>query len=153
VPIRSRVITGNFEDLQAPAKPKKPFEESPRAVVSLLPREQRTRAGYVMYGHYGTEPDSIPLDDLVALARTPYNKTDNIEQVYRNRIKGRLSAIRAYCVTCVGGPKKVRFCDMFTCPLWAFRMGHNGLRGARQKPPEKKRKRKVATNVADNDAS
>lgn len=85
------------------------------------------RAASIIYDETPTK--QIPLDDLVSLVRTPSNNCD-VERAYRNRIKGRLSAIRAFCVICQGGqPKRVRMCDSTTCPLWPFRMGSNPFFG------------------------
>ena len=37
-----------------------------------------------------------------------------------------LSAIKAFCVDCLGGqPKLVKGCASKNCPLWPYRTGHN----------------------------
>ena len=37
-----------------------------------------------------------------------------------------LSAIKAFCVDCLGGqPKLVKGCTSKNCPLWPYRTGHN----------------------------
>lgn len=37
-----------------------------------------------------------------------------------------LSAIKAFCVDCLGGqPKLVKGCISKNCPLWPYRTGHN----------------------------
>lgn len=37
-----------------------------------------------------------------------------------------LSAIKAFCVDCLGGqPKLVKGCTSINCPLWPYRTGHN----------------------------
>ena len=37
-----------------------------------------------------------------------------------------LSAIKAFCVDCLGGqPKLVKGCTSKNCPLWTYRTGHN----------------------------
>lgn len=53
-----------------------------------------------------------------------------IENKYRAAIKNRATAIRAYCVGCMGGSvSDVRDCTSLTCPLHPFRMGKDPLRG------------------------
>jgi len=83
-------------------------------------------AARVLYNE--VSPKSIPVSDLVALMRTPENN-ESVEVVYRNRVKSRMTAIRTFCVLCVGGqPRLVRKCDNVRCPLWGFRMGSNPFR-------------------------
>lgn len=37
-----------------------------------------------------------------------------------------LSAIKAFCIDCLGGqPKLVKGCTSKNCPLWPYRTGHN----------------------------
>lgn len=37
-----------------------------------------------------------------------------------------LSAIKAFCIDCLGGqPKLVKGCTSKNCPLWLYRTGHN----------------------------
>jgi len=50
---------------------------------------------------------------------------DNIEK-YRARIKNPMTAIRAFCVECMGGYHfEVKNCTAKKCPLLPFRMGKN----------------------------
>lgn len=99
--------------------------------ASHTPAERRTIA-FLAYASEQRKPTEIPVDDLVLLARTPQNDA-NVDRTYRGRIKGRLSAIRAMCVECSGGsPKAARTCVQVNCPLWSFRTGANGMRGARR---------------------
>ncbi len=40
-----------------------------------------------------------------------------------------LKAIRAKCLDCCGNhPSQVRKCDVFDCPLFIYRLGHNPKR-------------------------
>ncbi len=87
-------------------------------------------------GHLGAQLEDIPrpeelrTQDLLTLARSSRNRC-SIEQRYRDRIVSPLSAIRAFCVTVCqsGSVKAVGLCTSVSCPLWAFRMGTNGMRG------------------------
>lgn len=102
-----------------------------RLNLSETPSNRRLTA-FKTYALPGVKPAEIPIDDLVTVLRTPQND-ENVDYVYRNRIKGRLSAIRAFCVFCQGGsPKAARLCAQVTCPLWSFRTGANGMRGERK---------------------
>ena len=45
---------------------------------------------------------------------------------YKARISNPLTAIRAFCVECMGGaPQSVSDCPSKTCSLWNVRMGKN----------------------------
>ncbi len=54
---------------------------------------------------------------------------DKIVKQYCDRIKSPQTAIRAFCVQCMGGyTALVKTCPSEqTCPLWPFRMGKNPL--------------------------
>lgn len=115
------------DSLQAPTSmaPKREFIPDPRAIVSHVEPKLRRAAAIVEYDE--RDPKTIPVEDLVALART-CNSKENMEVVYRNRIRNRNTAIRAFCVMCIGGPKKVRACADVDCPIWPFRLGNNPFR-------------------------
>jgi len=84
------------------------------------------RAASILYDCSNSK--QVPLEDLAILIRTTDNN-ETVDKVYRQRIKSRISAIRAFCVFCIGGqPQKVKFCIQTSCPLWPFRMGHNPFR-------------------------
>ena len=77
----------------------------------------------------GANPKEIPFDDLKEHIQYP-STDDPIENKYKARIKNRATAIRAYCVSCMGGDTvAVRECASMTCPLHGFRMGTDPLRG------------------------
>lgn len=97
------------------------------AVLEAFPNPRR--AAMILYDE-NTPVKKIPLDDIALLTRMPDNAT-NQDVVYRNRIKSRMTAIRAFCVLCVGGPRAARMCPSVSCPLWPFRMGHNPFRGSK----------------------
>lgn len=88
------------------------------------------------YGYLASMEEEVPypnemrVQDLLAQVRSS-SSGDRIEQQYRNRITSPLSAIRAWCVTqCQSGAiQAVGNCRKMECPLWAFRMGQNGMRG------------------------
>ena len=53
-------------------------------------------------------------------------------------IKSPLKAIRAKCLDCCCNvPQEVRLCEIESCPLWPYRMGHNpnrkGIGGFKEK--------------------
>ena len=102
--------------------------------VAETPDERAGIIGYFAYvgGHADDLPrgEDMRVQDLLALVRTDRN-CDNTESRYRTRISGPLSGIRAWCVTqCQhGSVKAVTNCVSVSCPLWAFRMGTNGMRG------------------------
>lgn len=62
----------------------------------------------------GKNPKDVTTEDLIDLG---------VESSFRKMI-------RRKCVDCCGGSEKeVRLCTAINCPLWAFRMGNNPLRG------------------------
>lgn len=130
MPIKKRDTTAS--GVAASAVPL-PYVPDPAARLQSCATPSETRlAAFKTYALPGTPPKDIPSDDIVRLLRAPQND-ENVDLVYRNRIKGRLTAIRAFCVFCQGGsPKAARLCANVTCPLWAFRTGANGMRGERK---------------------
>jgi hypothetical protein len=75
-------------------------------------------------------PNEIPVGDMLANTRVMFSPGFNVERTYRNRIRSPLTGIRGMCVIVCksGSPKAVAACYNMSCPLWAFRMGKNGLR-------------------------
>lgn len=66
----------------------------------------------------GKNPNDVTTEDLIELG---------VESSFRKMI-------RKKCVDCCGGSEKeVRLCTAIGCPLWAFRMGNNPLRGKVEK--------------------
>ena len=62
----------------------------------------------------GKNPNEVDVQDLVDLG---------VESSFRKMI-------RLKCLDCCGGSTvEVRHCTAIKCPLWAFRMGNNPLRG------------------------
>lgn len=117
LPIKRRDTSA--PSVQVPAPPRKHIRD-PDAFLDKVPNPRRV--AMVVYDEVPTS--DVPIDDMVFMLRTSENK-DTYEQATRNRIKGRMTAIRAYCVLCVGGPRKVKLCSQIQCPLWGFRMGNN----------------------------
>lgn len=77
----------------------------------------------------GANPKKVPFDTLKEHVQGP-NGQDAVVNKYRSRIKNRATAIRAYCVWCMGGELVgVRLCPSVTCPLHPFRMGGDPFRG------------------------
>lgn len=125
MPIKKRTL-GQPTELQVPAteSPSLTYTPDPSAVLHAFPHPKR--AAFVLYAD--ENPKAVPTDDLIALLRTPDNAS-SVDTTYRNRICGKATAVRAFCVFCVGGqPKKVRTCANIDCALWAFRMGNNPFR-------------------------
>jgi len=111
-------------DMKAPVQVPAPLS-SDGVLHGFSDRELR-RAALSVYGD--VRPEHVPLNDLARLMRHPDN-TEPVDMIYRDRIKGRLSAIRAFCVFCIGGqPRRVKLCCRTECALWPFRMGSNSLR-------------------------
>ena len=78
----------------------------------------------------GANPKVVPFDILKDHIQGPSPRCDDMENKYRARIKNRATAIRAYCVQCMGGGvADVRTCPSLICPLHPFRMGKDPLRG------------------------
>jgi hypothetical protein len=78
----------------------------------------------------GANPKELPFEELRDHVRMRRPDSDGIEAKYRERIKNRATAIRAYCVECQGGfLVAVKECPSVTCPLHPFRMGSDPLRG------------------------
>jgi hypothetical protein len=75
-------------------------------------------------------PNELPVVDMLANTRVMFAPGFNVERTYRNRIRSPLTGIRGFCVIVCksGSPKSVATCWNMSCPLWAFRMGKNGLR-------------------------
>ena len=64
------------------------------------------------------------------------NKQDKIVKEYCDRVKNPLTAIRAFCVSCMGGyVKEIKTCSATSCPLYPFRFGSNPLHGLSGKSP------------------
>ena len=77
----------------------------------------------------GADPRIIDKKELREVCNQPLYE-DAVEDKYRERIKNPATAIRAYCVECMGGSVSgVKDCTSMTCPLWNFRMGKDPLRG------------------------
>ena len=78
----------------------------------------------------GANPKKLPIDELKEHITAADPSYDSQTNVYRKRISNRATAIRAFCVSCMGGDVSyVRSCASITCPLHAFRMGKDPLRG------------------------
>jgi len=79
--------------------------------------------------YQGANPKKLPFSELKEFVQHPHSD-DRIENDYRARIRNRATAIRAFCVGCMGGDTAaVRRCASITCPLYPFRLGKDPLRG------------------------
>ena len=118
------------------AKPKTPVPDNSalNAVYGdSAPRSLLLRFGQLAAKHGDTPDDHMTVKDRFTALRTPYDDKNPQEQRYRNRIKGRATAITAFCVICTGGRKGVTECAETQCPLWAFRFGSDPFYGKSKK--------------------
>lgn len=77
----------------------------------------------------GANPKKVPFAELKEHVQAPHD-TDALVNKYRKRIKNRATAIRSYCIICMGGEiASIRLCTSLTCPLHPFRMGKDPFRG------------------------
>lgn len=78
----------------------------------------------------GANPKVLDKKELKEHVHAPDDSDDPLVNKYKERIKNRATAIRAYCVWCQGGmTAEVRRCPSVTCVLHPFRMGKDPLRG------------------------
>lgn len=92
-------------------------------VVDLEPDIDRL-VKYLKY--LGRHPKSIPIAELKEL---PKGADDSTEALYRDKVANPATAIRAFCIMCMGGTVSyVRECQAVSCVLWPFRTGKNPLR-------------------------
>lgn len=102
--------------------------ENSKGVARLKLQHQINRLNY-MLDWQGANPKELDLDELKEVIHAPEH-TDAVEDTYRARIKNQRTAIRAYCVGCMGGSTAaVKECPSVTCQLFPFRMGKDPLRG------------------------
>lgn len=99
---------------------------SPGAVLAGIDKPGIRTCGHITYT--GSDPSEVPTDDLVAMLRDVQNVGETLETTYRNRVRGKLTAVRAFCVLCASGAKAARACSSVDCALWPFRMGNNPFR-------------------------
>jgi hypothetical protein len=61
---------------------------------------------------------------------TDSDSIDRVIQAYKDKIRSPSTAIRAFCVTCMGGyVRSVAKCTAIACPLYPFRFGTNPMHG------------------------
>jgi hypothetical protein len=121
MPIQRRTVDPNAIPVVVA---KKEYTPDSKARLRHVPKQNLRTAAFVGLGA-NEEPKLISIDDIATCLRLANNPGWHTEEATRNRIKGRLSAIRAFCILCADGPKGARMCPQVTCPLWAFRMGTN----------------------------
>jgi hypothetical protein len=65
------------------------------------------------------------------------NKQDTIVKEYCDKVRNPLTAIRAFCVSCMGGyVQEIKGCSAPKCPLYPFRMGKNPYHTRKSKTGE-----------------
>lgn len=95
------------------------FQVSSPVKAHLMMPELRRLAGRLFYK--GHNPKTVPMNDLRFMSQ---------QREFGDRIKGPLTAIRSFCLGCMGGQSNlVRECESTTCPFWSFRMGGNPFFG------------------------
>jgi hypothetical protein len=116
----------DFGGVQEPATPQaaKVHIPSPDALLRNVDEAHLRVSSFLAYA--GADPMAIPTDDLTLMMRNPQNDSQ-MEREYRNRVRGKASGVRAFCVLCADGTKGARLCEVVTCSLWPFRMGSNPL--------------------------
>lgn len=63
------------------------------------------------------------------------DETAHVVERYKERIKSPITAIRAFCITCMGGyVKEVKNCTAPKCPLYPVRLGVNVFSAKYGKP-------------------
>lgn len=84
----------------------------------------------------GANPKELDIEELTEVIHAPTGD-DIVEDAYRAKIKNQRTAIRAYCVVCMGGSVVgVRECSSVSCQLFPFRMGRDPIRGYLLPKPE-----------------
>ena len=116
---RSAVTTG-----QAIEPKKREYVPDPKALSPHFPKGHEREFVYLTFAQR-QNPKGMAIEDLAVCLRLADDPGHVTETASRDRIKGRLSAVRAFCLRCTDGPKNVRMCVAVTCPLWSFRMGTN----------------------------
>lgn len=100
----------------------------------LLALKKRRDLSYLeyIYLYGGTDPKKIDKDVLLSMLNMSYD-SNTLETKARRAIKNRATAIRAFCIICMGGSyAEVRRCESVKCPLWPFRMGKDPLRSPKK---------------------
>lgn len=83
----------------------------------------------------GANPKKVPFAELKEHVQAPLD-SDPLVNKYKKRIKNRATAMRAFCIGCMGGDVAgVRVCTSLTCPLHPFRMGKDPFRGFEMPKP------------------
>jgi hypothetical protein len=77
----------------------------------------------------GADPRILKKQELRQVITSP-TYSSQTEDASRKRIKNPKTAIRAYCLWCMGGESiSVKNCESLNCPLWSFREGNDPFRG------------------------
>lgn len=116
---------------QVEAKLESLYAESRNETNFVLRAKLMVRADIleVQLSLQGANPKKVPFEMLKEHIHGRYDDDAAVNN-YRGRIKNRATAIRAYCVGCMGGDVAgVRYCESLTCPLHPFRMGRDPFRG------------------------
>lgn len=72
----------------------------------------------------------LDVDVIPSRASGEITAEDRIIAEHKARIRNPLTAIRAFCVECLGGmPRAVSKCPSTKCSLHPFRMGKNTMHG------------------------
>jgi hypothetical protein len=98
------------------------------ALIPKLEQRYLVTVARELYG--GKDPAEVPRGDLDVILGLHNDGAEPEEIEYKERVKNPVSAVRAFCVQCMGGSVAyVTDCTAVTCMLWPFRMGHNAFYG------------------------
>jgi hypothetical protein len=106
--------------------------ETKAPVREIMTADRAVKRLTLMVDNFSRNPKEIPRETLIAMLNTPPGVPDAVERKLRKRIRNRSTAIRSFCIMCMGcQPKAVKECSATWCPLWPFRMGGDPLRPSR----------------------
>lgn len=104
-------------------------EQNPKNITKIVTLSKSAERLGNMVQYLGEDPKTIDANVLLDMLRNPTSQDRKILAA-RENIRSPLTAIRAFCIECVGGSKKdVRMCTSTWCSLWPFRFGRNSLLG------------------------
>ena len=76
-----------------------------------------------------TRPKQPPQQDekkSLVYADGRLDETAHVVERYQERVKSPITAIRSFCISCMGGyVKEVKHCTAPACPLYPLRLGVN----------------------------
>ncbi len=81
------------------------------------------------------KPQSAEEKQSLSYADGRPDETAHVVERYHERVKSPITAIRSFCVSCMGGyVKEVKNCTAPSCPLYPLRLGVNVFSAKYGKP-------------------